>query len=143
MTSWMWLVTVGVTLLLLLCGGYRAFANSHSDRQNPGHPENGGLDGGLPSVTASKGGPIHYGEMAPSSLYKGSVCFFDSVEHRDMFEANHHKPVVVDEAEAEGLALGQQGRRLERSGSSHSWSGEGRSGGNNSGDGRTRDSGRS
>lgn len=31
----------------------------------------------------------------PSSVYRGQVCFFDSVEHRDMFEANHHRPIAL------------------------------------------------
>lgn len=35
---------------------------------------------------------------APSSIYLGKIFFFDSVEHRDMFEANLNKPVAMASA---------------------------------------------
>ena len=35
---------------------------------------------------------------APSSTYLGKIYFFDSVEHRDMFEANLHRPVAMASA---------------------------------------------
>jgi YHS domain-containing protein len=36
--------------------------------------------------------------QAPSSPYLGKVYFFDSVEHRDMFEADLHIPVAMAHA---------------------------------------------
>lgn len=35
---------------------------------------------------------------APLSTYLGKIYFFDSVEHRDMFEANLHKLVAMASA---------------------------------------------
>jgi len=35
-------------------------------------------------------------DKAPSSVYRGEVFFFDSIEHRDMFNANYHQSVAID-----------------------------------------------
>jgi len=48
-------------------------------------------------------------DQAPSSLYCGQVLFFDSIEHRDMFEANDHRPLAMDSSMAP--FRGRQGHR--------------------------------
>ena len=53
-------------------------------------------------------------DQTPSSVYRGEVIFFDSIEHRDMFEANHHRPVAMDSVLA--AFHEQHGRRVQRQG---------------------------
>ena len=59
-------------------------------------------------------GVLAAADQAPSSTYRGEVCFFDSIEHRDMFEANHHRPVAIDSVLV--ATHEQHGRRLQRQG---------------------------
>lgn len=59
-------------------------------------------------------GMLAVADQAPSSVYRGEVCFFDSVEHRDMFEANHHQPVAIDSVLV--ATHEQHGRRIQRQG---------------------------
>lgn len=51
--------------------------------------------------------------MAENGLRR-EVFFFDSVEHRDMFNANDHRPVAIDSAP--GAHREQHGRRIQRPG---------------------------
>ena len=53
-------------------------------------------------------------DKAPSSVYRGEVYFFDSIEQRDMFNVNFHRPVASDSVLLANHE--QHGRRIERSG---------------------------
>jgi len=134
MVSSLWFVAIGCILILLrdVC---RVLAGSNGDRPGLGRHEFGGPDSGLPPtriVWTTE--PLRDEDMTPSSTYEGKVCFFDTIEHRDLFDANHHRPVAVDMERAGARALEQQGRRLGQSGTGDNRLGQSRSGSCSSGD---------
>ena len=114
MAPWIWLLTVGGGFFLLMCVAF----STHSRRQ--ARAKHGKLGGKQQRVSAPSSGlridPLRgmRGEPTrnPSSVYLGQVYFFDSVEHRDMFEANQHRPVTTGALLA--VTQEQHGRRLER-----------------------------
>lgn len=114
MAPWVWLLSVGGGLFLLLCVAF----STHSRRQ--ARAKHAQLGGKQQQVNAPSSGfgivplPVVHDEptRAPSSVYLGQVYFFDSVEHRDMFEANQHRPVAMGSLRV--VAQEQHGRRLAR-----------------------------
>gem|GEM_PF-6284838 len=62
-----------------------------------------------PSVPSILPDMLRVTDQAPSSVYRGQVLFFDSIEHRDMFEANDHRPLAMDSSVA--AFLGRQDHR--------------------------------
>ena len=65
-----------------------------------------------PSVPSILPDMLRVTDQAPSSVYRGQVLFFDSIEHRDMFEANDHRPVAMGSV---AVALhGRQGHRIQQ-----------------------------
>lgn len=116
MTSWSWILSVGSAFFLMLYVAYSAYVKHRSDvhhvllhgKQKPG------ADAGT-DASDSGSDPLRGKEesnQAPTSVYHGQVYFFDSAEHRDMFEANDHEPVATGSTL---LALQEQhGRRLHR-----------------------------
>jgi hypothetical protein len=129
MISSLWFVMSGGILILLLRDARRVLAGSIGDRPRCGHHRIGAPDAGPPRTpTVWTTVPLRDEDMAPSSTYEGKVCFFDSIEHRDMFEANHHRPVAVDKVLTRARSLEQQAHRLQQCGKvdgclSHSRSG--------------------
>ena len=113
MTSWIWILSVGGASILVLSVAYSAYmkyrsGNHHALFHRIQKPHIDARADASDSGSEMKDEP----NQEPSSLYHGEVCFFDSAEHRDMFECNHHEPVAKDSTL---LALQEQhGRRVLR-----------------------------
>ena len=99
MAVWTWFPIVGSVLFLMLLGAYRAHARSmRHGRGDDGPHRRAKPRAERVSATAD---PLLNGAREPSSTYRGHICFFDSTEHRDMFEANHHVPLALDRTMAQ------------------------------------------
>ena len=112
MASWIGYVIAVCLLFIVSFGVYRARLWNRT-RRRLGNPENKEMEAdrrahALISVALVTGLTI----AEPSSVYQGSTIFFDSIEHRDMFEANNHRPV---EPQAQDSSVKQNGRPVERS----------------------------
>lgn len=103
MASWLWFVIAGCLLFIVSCGVYRARSRNLGLRHRLGNHENDEMDARLPSSALISGVlPTGLTNKEPSSVYHGSTIFFDSIEHRDMFDANLHRP-VAPEAQASSV----------------------------------------
>jgi hypothetical protein len=112
MVSWTWLVIVGGIFFLHLHAN-RTRARRSRNRQGLGHRATGRPDATFrPAEMPASADRLLDEQKAPSSTYEGRVCFFDSIEHRDMFEANHHKPVALDPLRSPSVE--RYGRRAPR-----------------------------
>jgi hypothetical protein len=112
MASWIEYIIAGCLLFIVSFGVYRARSRNRA-RHRLGNPENKEIEAdrraqALISVPLVTGLTI----AVPSSVYQGSIIFFDSIEHRDMFEANTHSPV---HPQAQASSMKQNRRRVERS----------------------------
>lgn len=114
MAPWVWLLSVGGGFVLLLCGAFGA------RRRRRTRIKHGPLDARHQRVTARSScfgldplrGTDPEPSQEPSAMYLGQLYFFDTAEHRDMFEANQHRPVAMDTLLV--TAHGQHGRHVER-----------------------------
>jgi hypothetical protein len=117
MTYWIWF-TVGVLVFLLLCSATRAYIRIGRHQRRLGNHGNVKAYADLPHAAASLPIPPPKGiDEAFASTYQGKVYFFDSIEHRDMFEANSHRPVPLDSITVSSVE--RNGRSIERSGTRH------------------------
>ena len=119
MAAWISFLSVGGTFFLMMCVAYGAHMKRRSHvhheflqgKHRPNTDVRSAASGfGIDPLRGMRGEP----NQVPSSVYRGRVCFFDSVEHRDMFEANQHRPVAVDSALV--ASQEQHGRRIQRQG---------------------------
>ncbi len=115
MALWIWVLSAGGALLAVLCVAYAY--GLHRKRYDPAGDAFLHADAHA-GASAVRLDPLRdmltVADQAPSSVYRGQVCFFDSIEHRDMFEANHHRPVAIDSVL---VAIQEQhGRRIQRQG---------------------------
>jgi len=100
MIPWIWFLSIGGALFLLMRVVYGAHIKirSHVHRDLLYATLRAADANSAPSslridpLRGVRGEP----NQAPRSEYLGQVWVFDSVEHRDMFEANQHTPVAID-----------------------------------------------
>lgn len=114
MAFWIWF-TVGILLFLVLCSAARAYVRSGYHQRRSSYHGHVKAHADLSPAAANLTIPLPKGiDEAFASTYQGKVCFFDSIEHRDMFEANLHRPVPLDSITVP--LVERNGRSVERSG---------------------------
>lgn len=124
MSLWVWLFSIGVALFLMLCGAYAVRTKHRSAVNSVRLDEKQNMNAGACSEVPVFGGdtlPNLFEEpkQDPSSVYRGQIFFFDSVEHRDMFESNQYSPVMPDPIIV--TSEGQICRRVQRSDDCHAY----------------------
>lgn len=124
MALWIWSLIAGGALLLLLLIAYR----TRLKRRGQVHPECLQEERRPNADAHSEASAFGAGPFPglsvdpsqdPSSVYCGQICFFESAEQRDMFEANEHRPVMQGSMLV--AAKGQIGRLVQRSDDYHAY----------------------
>ena len=101
MALWIWFLSVGGMFFFMVYGVHAAQMKSrrHDVRHELLLGKQKAPDARSPA-SSLRINPLRdisrESRQAPSSMYHGHEWFFDSVEHRDMFEANQHEPVTKD-----------------------------------------------
>ncbi|MEO6382631.1 MAG: hypothetical protein ABIO35_11685 [Nitrobacter sp.] len=113
MASWIEYVIAGCLLFIVSFAVYRARSRNRAFRHRLGNPENREMEADRRAQALISVALVTGLTMAePSSVYQGTTIFFDSIEHRDMFEANNHRPV---HPQAQASSVKHNGRPVERS----------------------------
>ena len=120
MALWIWFLSVGGVFFFIMYGAHGAQMKGH--RHDVCHELPLGKQKAADARSAASSLRINplrdmnwEPHQAPSSMYRGHEWFFDSAEHRDMFEADQHEPVASRRAR-NAPSQEQQGRRIQRQG---------------------------